>query len=306
MRLSTAIDQYFRHLRAQRRSQDTIDWYAQQFDAYHRWAASSLPAGQADDLPGADMIDAFLAAQHDSGLRPATVNARFRALRALYRWLVKRRKLASADNPIDLLDAPAVPAEVRRYVLPADLDRMLAADSSAGCAWVDARDRLLLFILYYSGLRLGEVAALAVADIDTDQLLIQIRRGKGDKARIVPCHPDLRQLLPAYLLQRPAHLPDLWLASDGYSGHAGTLTAEGIRQLIKRRCHRAGIVPAYNPHAFRHAFAMWTLNAGVRITTVAALMGHADAEITQRVYAHTTAATARREYDQALWDSRKS
>jgi site-specific recombinase XerD len=298
MLFDRATELYTRHLKAQHRSPLTLSWYAEQFAAYRKWTTAS-------ELPTAEEIDAFLADQHDSGLRPATVNARFRALRALLLWLEKRRYIGHDANPIHMLEAPAMPHEVRRYVTAADFDRLLAAAASSA-PWVDVRDRLLLHVLYYSGLRLTECSALMVADVDTDQLLITVHSGKGAKARIVPCHPDVRRLAAEYLLTRPAHTPALWLASDGYGGYTGQLTREGIRQLIKRRCYRAGITPAYSPHSFRHGFAMWAINAGVRLTTVATLMGHADSEITQRVYAHTTAATARKEYDQALWVKRNT
>jgi integrase len=111
--------------------------------------------------------------------------------------------------------------------------------------------------------------------------------------------PEVRPALAAYLFQRPEHRAELWLASDGYGGAAGVLKPEGVRQMIFRRCARCGF-ERYGPHRFRHGFAMWMLNNGVRLTTVATAMGHSDPAITAAVYAHTTATTVRSEYDLAL------
>jgi integrase len=146
---------------------------------------------------------------------------------------------------------------------------------------------------------LGEIATLRVDDLNVAKLEVLVRRGKGDKARVVPMSPEVRPVLAAYLFQRPQHLEMLWLASDGKGRAAGVLSAEGIRQMIFRRCRKAGL-PRLNPHRFRHGFAMWLLNNGARITTVATAMGHSDPAITSAVYAHTVASTVRREYDQAL------
>jgi integrase len=292
--MSEAVRLHGQHLRAKRRSAATLRWYAEQFAAFDQWRLRfQLP----DELPDADSIDAFLASQHDAGLKPSTVNGRFRALRALYLFLERRRRIKHDDNPVHLVDAPTVPREARRYVSQETYSRLI--NSIAGQSWLAWRDRLILNVLYYSGLRVGELCGLCIDDVNQQALEITVRRGKGDKARIVPAHPELPKLFVAYLLSRPCHTPELLLASDGYDGCTGQLTREGVRQMLIRRCRAAG-VDYYNPHSFRHGFAMWTLNAGVRMSTVSTLMGHSDQDITQRVYAHTLPSTARNEYDAAL------
>lgn len=299
MTFSAAAALYDRHLHAKRRKPTTLSWYANQFGAYRRW----LEAGQRGDLlPDAETIDAFLADQHAAGLRPASVHARFRALRALLLFLERRRLLSHDANPVHVLDAPSVPREVRRFVTLPDLTAILAAID--GATWLEHRDRLILGILFYSGLRLAELCALQVGDVDAAGLTITVRQGKGDKARLVPTTAEVIRHFVAYLYSRPNHTDNLLLASDGYGGYTGPLRPEGVRQMLIRRCRRAGIEPPYSPHAFRHGFAMWTLNAGVRLTTVATLMGHSDPNITHQIYAHTTVVTARREYDEALRKAR--
>lgn len=294
MQFSDAIAMYLRHLEAKRRSPSTISWYQEQFAAFNRWC---LSVGVDDAIPTAEQIDQFLAAQHDAGLRPSTVHARYRAIRAVLRFLEKRRRLRHDDNPIHILEAPTVPVETRRYVTPEDLERIMQAID--GQSWLDHRDRLILSILFFSGLRVTELCDLAVADVDAAKLEITVRQGKGEKARVVPTAPEVRQLLTAYLYSRPNHTAHLLLKSDGWEGQAGPLRREGVRQMLIRRCYAAGIVPPFSPHAFRHGFAMWLINSGVRLTTVSTAMGHSDPQITHQIYAHTTATTVRREYDEA-------
>src|SRR5262245_20810107 len=115
MLFSQAIAQYEQHLRARRRSPQTLTWYREQLHAFTAWRSQQVvPSG--DEIPDAETIEAFLAAQHDAGLSPSTVHARYRALRALLRFLEKRRKLPRELNPIQDLEATTVPKEVRRHV----------------------------------------------------------------------------------------------------------------------------------------------------------------------------------------------
>ena len=190
-------------------------------------------------LPDADTIDAFLADQHQ-GHKPATVHARFRALRALCLFLERRRKISHDDNPIHLVDAPSVPTEIRRHVSDTDMRRLLASIGDG--SWLDARDRLILLILYWAGLRVGELCALRVDDMDAAALTIQIRAStaKGERGRLVPCTAEVMTAFVRYLYVRPNHRPELLLASDGYDGVKGPLQREGVRQMLIRRCAEAG------------------------------------------------------------------
>ena len=296
---SEAVRLHRQHLRAKRRAHKTLEWYGEQFAAFDRWR---LAAGLPDVLPDAETIDAYIADQHERH-RPATVHARFRALRALLNFLERRRKLERGENAIHLVDAPSVPQEVRRHVSVAECETLLG--SIGASAWLDHRDRLIVLLLMFSGLRVGELCALTVADVDSLRCEGTVQNGKGDKARVVPCVEDVRAALAAYLYSRPSHAPALLLASDGYDGVKGPLQAEGVRQMLIRRCQAAGIA-IYNPHAFRHGFAMWLLNAGARLTTVSTAMGHSDPALTSKVYAHTTTQTIRREYEEAVSRARRA
>src|SRR5574343_624678 len=238
MLFSEAVSLHRTHLRSKRRSVKTLQWYAEQFAAFRTWRGSD------GALPDVEEVERFLADCHDAGLSPSTVHARYRALKALFRFLVKRRRLSRDDDPIEMMEAPSVPKTRRPFVT---LDALRQLVATCGDDWIGQRDRLILLLLFFSGLRLGEVAALQVADLDAAALEVVVQRGKGDKARVVPMSPEVRAPLTAYLFQRPEHRAELWLASNGYGGAAGVLKAEGVRQMIFRRCPRAG-GPRFGPH----------------------------------------------------------
>jgi len=292
-----AVKMHQTYLRARRRAAKTLAWYSEQLRAFDVWRQTH---GRGDNLPAADELDAYIADQHAADLRPATVHARFRSIRSVFNFLERRRKIAPSDNAIKLLDAPSVPREARRAPSVAQMDALLAC-IDADTHWLARRDRLIILLLGYSGLRVGEVCGLCAGDIDEVDCSVLVRRGKGEKARRVPCPVDTIHALREYMQARPGGDAErLFVACDGRASSAGApLTTEGVRQMLIRRCRRAGM-GYYSPHAFRHAFAMWLLNGGARLTTVSAAMGHSDPSTTARVYAHTTIETVRREYQEAL------
>lgn len=287
---------YLQHLQAKNSSPRTVEFYEDQFRALRLWAdktGTSLDA----PVPDADTIEEFLADELQCH-KPRTVHARYRALSALCNWLEKRRKIRHDENPISLIDPPNVPDTQRRHVSLEHFNALTAAISID--SWLGLRDRCLLQLMYWSGLRVGEMCALTVADVDIDRLEVTVRQGKRGKWRLVPCHPDVRLSLSLYMLARPVQSPSLWIGSDGYIGSTGQLTVEGVRQMLKRRTAAAGL-EYFNPHAYRHGFAIFMANEGdVPMATVQEMMGHADMATTRKIYARTLTRTVRKHYDKAL------
>jgi site-specific recombinase XerD len=276
-------------------SPKTVEWYRWLLVHYREYCD-----GHELDAHTPSAIDSFLAnlRRHDSA--PATVSAYYRTLRVYFGWL-KKRGFCDID-PLAVVDRPRVPRQKRAHVTLAQFQRLY--DSISGDQWLDYRDRAILVVMFFSGLRVGEVVDLHAADVDLLKRLITVRHGKGGHMRLVPCAPMLLDPLHAYLRLHPAwkraqKAPALWLSSDGYIGVRGVLTAEGIRVMLRRRCEAAGM-PYINPHAFRHGFAMTLLNAGMELSAVSAAMGHSSQAITEQVYAAWLTDGLAREYNEAL------
>jgi integrase len=223
------------------------------------------------------------------------VAGHYRALSVWCAWLVKRGTLP--DHPMRTIPRPKQPRHRIAYITPAELSVLLGAISTV--AWSDVRDQALLRLLFYSGLRVGEAVALYAGEVDMHRRVLLVRRAKGGSARLVPFADEVAPPLLEYLYRRPPWPgPELWLSNDGYGGVRGLLTTEGVRQMLRRRCKAAGM-RYINPHAFRHGFAMWTLNAGMELSAVSAAMGHSSTQITQSTYARWLPAGLQREYTEA-------
>jgi site-specific recombinase XerD len=204
-------------------------------------------------------------------------------------------------NPLLQVAKPSLPAVAPRQVALVEIDRLVDTIPHVDDAtWTDGRDRLILVLLFWTGVRLSEMAGLSVADMDTRQRLLHVRHGKGGKDRFVPFPDGTGALLLSYLMARPPWPgPELLLANDGAGGVRGVLTGAGIRVMIRRRC-RLARMEYRNPHAFRHGFAMAMLNAGgMEMGILSKLLGHSAVKVTQEIYADWMTETLKRQYDLA-------
>jgi site-specific recombinase XerD len=213
-----------------------------------------------------------------SKLAPATVSRKLAAVRAFL-----RHALGSARVP----DASLSPRRGRR--LP-DAPRVSEVDdvleALEGDDPVSLRNRALVELVYSAGLRSAEAVGLDLGDVDFEQELVHVRRGKGAKDRVVPLGEEAALWLARYLRDaRPA------LARG--ANDALFLSARG-RRLDTSTLRR--LVP--HPHRLRHAFATHLLEGGADLRTIQELLGHSSLSTTQ-VYSHVDAKRLRRVYDHA-------
>ena len=144
------------------------------------------------------------------------------------------------------------------------------------------RDRTLFDVAYSCGPRLQELLGLRVADIDSPRMVLHIRRGKGQKDRLVPLSPRLLEVLRAYWRScRPA----IWLFPGIEADKP--LTDGTVQRVCQRTAARAGLSKHITPHTFRHSFATHLLEAGVDLLSVQALLGHSHFNTTAK-YLHVS------------------
>ena len=142
------------------------------------------------------------------------------------------------------------------------------------------RDRCIVLLLYYTCIRAGELAALRVSDIILGERSgnVQILRGKGNKARLIPLNAEGRAVLRSYMLIRPACEKQTLLV--GQRGEP--LSSHAIYDVVVKYGQHAGLEEV-TPHTLRHTFARTLLAAGVPLSDVADLLGHSSLDTT-RIY----------------------
>ena len=244
---------FVRHLAADRRSAATRAAYGAAIDQLDAFlAGQGLPTTVRHLQP--DHVDAFFVSLHERRLRPSTILARHHALSRFFGWLVAEGELEA--SPMAQLPRPTAPLG-QPTVLSADQIQALLG-SRAGTAFEDLRDAALIRLFIETGLRLTEMAALEIDDIDLDSDAVYLA-GTAGAPRAVPFDLRAARAIEGYLAARARHdrayLPALWL------GRRGRLTERGIEQAIRHRGQMAGL-PTLRPHQFRHTFVQSYLTLG--------------------------------------------
>jgi integrase/recombinase XerC len=264
-----------------------LDAKATKADKTRKFYASALRLYQhhAPDWPPTDTaINSFLAACKARGCKDGTLHDYYRALRAWLNWLEKRGKIEV--NPIGLVEQPPHNRPLPRAPHAADLVRLFATIEQAAQAgrWNHVRDRALFGLIYDTGLRVGEVVSLEVADLTLRFNAGIVRGTKTDEDRAVLFNDDTAADLRAWLSIREAlSLPHelTTVFASLFHGHAQRLTNSGVRQALERWCQRAGVAPIH-PHQLRHAYAIHALRAGADLLDVQRELGHRNLSTTQR------------------------
>ena len=211
-------------------------------------------------------------------LAPATISRKLAAVRAFLR---------QALGPDRVPDARLGPRRARRLPdAPASAEIEQTLDALEGDGPVPLRNRALVELVYSAGLRSAEAVGLDLGDVDFEQELVHVRRGKGGKERVVPLGEEAALWLGRYL--RDAR-PDLAKGAND----ALFLSARG-RRLDTSTLRR--VVP--HPHRLRHAFATHLLDGGADLRTIQELLGHSSLSTTQ-VYSHVDPRHLRRVYDRS-------
>lgn len=270
--LSDLLPSWYRALRSSNRSPKTIKSYdlaASQLISFQSEAGRPTGAG---DFTSSD-IRAFL----EDALATkasATARQRYASLKQLFKWLAEEGEIEV--DPMARIKPPAV-QEPPVPVLSDDQLRALLA-AAEGKTFEQRRDEAIIRLFVDSGIRLGEMAALRVTDVDLD-LEAAIVLGKGRRLRSAPFGQKTTTALDRYLRLRKSHpraaLPDLWL------GTKGALTANGIAQMLRRRGRDAGI-EGLHPHQFRHTMAHRWLSAGGAEGDLQRLAGWASPQMLRR------------------------
>ena len=256
----------------------TLRAYQQDLTQFSRWLqlrSKPLAQARAEDIQG------FLAHRFEQGTS-ARSNARLLStLKQYYRHLIRSGE--RQDNPTALINAPKIKRSLPQSLSELDVEKLLEApdpDNAYGL-----RDRCMLELMYSSGLRVSELVALQINQINTNLGLVRLV-GKGNKERVIPVGEEALHWLQLYLQRaRPALMradpgDDLFLSSRG-SG----ITRQAFWQNIKKHLLKSGVKTVYSPHSLRHAFATHLLNHGADLRTVQMLLGHSSLSTTQ-IYTH--------------------
>ncbi len=228
-------------------------------------SATDLRGWLAQLRSGDDPLSARSMAQHLS------------AIKSFYHWLDHQHGLTNAQ--IALISGPRLKTTLPRPLSEDQAAGLLTeAEQDTQAEWESLRDRAVLLLLYGCGLRISEALSLKASDAPLPEVL-RIT-GKGNKMRVVPVLPQVREAVEAYCAAQPYVVtPDgpLFRARRG-----GALSARQVQATVAHLRERMGLPERVTPHALRHSFATHLLGSGADLRSIQELLGHASLSTTQK------------------------
>lgn len=281
MDLQEHAERFFQSKTAVNRSAATLDYYRYHIGKFLAWCAQNSYSG--NDLVGtvgAEVLEEYFL-HLGIDYSPFTVTGAYRSLRALYRFIEHRQGPITEGNPYTWLEMPSTPDLLPKAITFGEF--MILLHNITGDKWIARRDRLLIKMLFFTGLRLGEITDLSVNDVNLERRQLRIYRQKIKAEGFIPLSQSLRDDLRAWLGgQRPACPHDgLWPSlQKGVIVGDQPLIAQGITEMLRRRCRTASL-PEYLAHSFRHGCAVHIIQRGGDLSLVKDLLGHRDLKTTQ-------------------------
>lgn len=287
--MKAAIEQFCSYLESERNvSAHTLAAYQSDLSQFAAFLSSQKGVSTPEQVDHLTLRH-YLAQLH-KGHAKSSIGRKLSAIRALYRYLLREGRLAK--NPAELVGTPK---KEKRLPFHLNIDQVTAlVDAPPAGAASALRDRAVLETLYSCGIRVSELTAMNVGELDLDRGVARVL-GKGGKERIVPVGSFARQALAAYLEQRGNPAPDAPLILNA---RGGRLTRRSIGRLVDAHMLLIATMRKVSPHTLRHTFATHLLEGGADLRAIQELLGHASLSTTQK-YTHVSIDRLMEVYDKA-------
>ena len=296
--MQQAVEQYLSYTTVERGlSPNTLAAYRNdltQFVDFLQGRDSSLQDSGSWKRIGTEALTAFVLDLHERGYSDKTKTRKVASAKALFGFLLEEGVISK--NPMEDFSSPGVGESLPETLTVEEVEALLSVGETD--TPMSLRDRAIIEVMYATGVRVSELVALDLDDVDLDQSFVRCM-GKGSKERIIPLHDEAVETVREYLedgrpsLARSAADRALFVSRKG-----GRLTRQALWLILKGRAQAAGIERKITPHTLRHSFATHLLIGGAPLRHVQELLGHASITTTQ-VYTHLTSEHVRAQYETA-------
>lgn len=287
-------DRFIQYIQFEKRySPHTVKAYSKDLEQF---AAYLQGIFEINDLTEANhvMIRSWIVSMIEQDLSARSVNRKISTLKTYYRFMLREKLIT--ENPLLRVTAPR-PSQKLPVFVEQDKMMLLLDEVEFGEGFGAFRDRLIIEMLYGTGMRLSELISLKDADIDLQHCSLKVT-GKRNKQRIIPFSNKLRDLINAYITAKDrenmsGQRPFLFLTNKGQQ-----LYPKFVYRVVNAYLNKVTTISKKSPHILRHTFATHMLNNGADLNAIKEILGHASLSATQ-VYTHNTIEKLKSIYNQA-------
>lgn len=242
-----------------------------------------------------ETVRLFMSQLRERNYCKSTVARKLATLRSFYKFLLRRGH--TALNPVAPIRTPKQEKRLPKSLEFSEIEKLLSNCDTT--TLLGARDRAILETLYSTGIRVSELVALDIADVDLSNNVVRIR-GKGKKERVIPIGPGAVRAVIHYLdlrRNRPQS-PKANQQALFINKHGQRLSTRSVRRKLDKYLLEAGLDLSVSPHTLRHSFATHMLRQGADLRSVQEMLGHQSLSTTQ-IYTHVTGTAVKESYDKS-------
>jgi integrase/recombinase XerC len=266
-----------------RYSQHTILSYRTDLDQFERYARDLLEDEEGLDRADLKVIRSWIAHLMESGISVRSVNRKITALKTFYKFMMREQHIKI--NPMDKVISPRLNKTIPAFVEEEKMDELLDSHSF-GKDFHGARNKLIIELLYLTGMRLSELILLEDRHIDLYEQTIKVT-GKRNKERIIPLELTAIDIIRNYLILRKQEFPEPLTPHFFVTDKGKSLYPKFVYKVVNNYLRFVTTMEQRSPHVLRHTFATHMLNRGADLNAIKEILGHANLSATQ-VYTHNT------------------
>jgi integrase/recombinase XerC len=288
------VNLFLQYLQYEKRySPHTVSAYQRDVEQFAQYLSTAyeLPAPEEANFP---MIRSWIVSLVEQKMEATSINRKIATLRTFFKFLLKKKAISQDPmlKVVALKTSRSLPAFVEEQPLSLLLDQFEFTQDFSGL-----RDKLILELLYGTGIRLSELIHLKENDLSIYDQVIKVT-GKGNKQRIIPVHQSLPPLLKSYLESKKAQLignPSAYLIVTDKGEQSYPMM---IQRIVKKYLNMITTIEKRSPHVLRHTFATHLLNKGADLNAIKDLLGHSSLGATQ-IYTHNSLDKLKKVFEQA-------
>ncbi len=269
------LSNFFQHLEVEKRaSEHTLKSYQRDINQLQSYCTTK-DLTQWQDVKASDIRN-HIANRHRKGISSKSLQRELSAIRSFYNYQLKKHLLDI--NPALHIRGPK---QERKLPKMLDVDQLTGILDNPPDSPLEIRDLAMFELFYSSGLRLSELAALDMGDIDLSDQSLRVRYGKGGKQRDLPIGSKAVSAINKWLAYRPVSSESALFTSN----KGNRISQRSIQLRLDRWCIKIGLPEHVHPHMLRHSFASHLLESSQDIRAVQELLGHSNISTTQ-IYTH--------------------